>query len=549
MLKSFSKFIKKLNIKSGHLITLLTLYFGIILNLSLWRFVLSHIELNFGGILFLSSFVLLILSLLYIVFSLIVLPYITKPLVSTLLLISGGVNFLMFRFGAYIDVDMLRNTFETTAREASDFFTVSFILVFILTGILPALLLIFSNIKYDSLRKEVKRRSVFSIVFLLLAVILSLFVYKDYASFMRNNREFRKLVNPGNYIYAAFRYVESIYTVEKQLVHIDEEAVHAPYKDDLVTVIIFIVGETARAKSFSLYGYEQETNPLLAKQDIIAFQEVGACGTSTAISVPCMFSDKTRKDFKVGEAKYTENLIDLAKQSGYDIIWLENDDGCKGVCERVYTENMKETGNQEYCDERYCKDEVLIYDLEDRLKKIKKDTFLILHTMGSHGPSYYRRYPDEFKKFTPTCDTADIQKCSKEEIVNTYDNTIAYTDYIISSTIDTLNKFPFESGVMYVSDHGESLGENNLYLHSLPYQIAPKEQLQVPMILWMSENMKTWDYIDYDCVKKEAGTKVYSHDNIFHSIIGLLEIKSKLYDKNYDIFSPCRTKELIEYSE
>ncbi|MDR1284948.1 MAG: phosphoethanolamine--lipid A transferase [Campylobacteraceae bacterium] len=549
MLTGFSKFIKKLNIKSAHLIILLTLYFGIILNLSLWRFVLNHIELNFSGILFLSSFILLVLSLLYIVFNIIVLPYIAKPLITILLLISGGTNFLMFRFGAYIDVDMLRNTFETTAREASDFFTIPFVLVFALTGVLPALLLIFSNIKYDSLQKEIKRRSIFSIAFLLLSVILSLFVYKDYASFMRNNREFRKLVNPSNYIYATFRYIESIYKVEKQLVHIDEEAVHTPYKDDLVTVIIFIVGETARAKNFSLYGYEKETNPLLVKQDIIAFKEVGACGTSTAVSVPCMFSDKTRKDFNVGEAKYTENLIDLAKQSGYDIIWLENDDGCKGVCERVYTENMKETGNQKYCDDRYCKDEVLIYDLEDRLKKIKKDTFLILHTMGSHGPSYYRRYPDEFKKFTPTCDTADIQKCSQEEIVNTYDNTIAYTDYIISSTIDTLSKFPFESGVMYVSDHGESLGENNLYLHSLPYTIAPKEQLQVPMILWMSENMKMWDYIDYDCVKKEAETKVYSHDNIFHSIIGLLEIKSKLYDKNYDIFSSCRTKELIGYTE
>jgi lipid A ethanolaminephosphotransferase len=537
----------KLNIKSEYLIISLTLYFGVIFNLSLWRFVLNYIEFNFSGILFLSSSMLLILSLLYTIFSLIVLPYITKPLVSVLLLISSGINFLMLRFGVYIDVDMLRNTFETTAREASDFFTIPFILVFTLTGILPALLLIFSNIKYSSLWNEVKRRVVLSAAFLLAAAILGLFIYKDYASFMRNNREFRKLVNPGNYIYAAFRYIESMRRVEKQLIHIDEEAVHALYREDLITVVIFIVGETARAKNFSLYGYEKETNPLLAKQDIIVFKEVWACGTSTAISVPCMFSDKTRKDFKTGEAKYTENLIDLAKQSGYEVIWLENDDGCKGVCERVYTEDMRKTGDQKYCDVSYCKDEVLIHDLEDRLKKIKKDTFLILHTMGSHGPSYYKRYPGEFKKFTPTCDTADIQKCSKEAVINTYDNTIVYTDYIISSTIAALNKFPFNGGVFYVSDHGESLGENNLYLHSLPYKIAPKEQLRVPMILWMSENMKTWESIDYGCLKKEAETKVYSHDNIFHSIIALLEIKSKLYDKNHDIFSSCR-KELPGYT-
>ncbi|MGB2579470.1 lipid A ethanolaminephosphotransferase [Elusimicrobium simillimum] len=549
MLKIFKKLKQKLNVKSSHLIIITALYFGLVLNLSLWRFVLQHIEINLGGILFFSSFALLIFSLLYIIFSIIVVPYIAKPLIMALLLISSSTNFLMFRFGAFIDVDMLRNTFETTAREASDFFTLPFIITFVITGLLPALLLVFTNIKYNSLYKEVKFRAISGAVLLLISVIFGVFVYKDYASFARNNREFRKLVNPSNYIYATFRYAQSLYQVEKALVRIDEDAALAPYEDDLITVVVFIVGETARAKNFSLYGYKKETNPMLAKRDIIAFKEVGACGTSTAVSVPCMFSDKTRKDFSVGEAKYTENLVDLAMQSGYDVIWLENDDGCKGVCQRVYTEDMRNPGNPKYCDGRYCKDEVLIHDLEDRLKKIKKDTFIILHTMGSHGPTYHKRYPDEFKKFTPTCDSADIQKCSKEAVINTYDNTILYTDYIISSTIDIMDKFPFEGGVLYVSDHGESLGENNIYLHSLPYKIAPKEQLQVPMVLWMSENMKKWDYIDYDCLKKEARQNTYSHDNIFHSIIGLLEIKSKLYDKNMDAFSSCRTKELPGYTK
>jgi lipid A ethanolaminephosphotransferase len=170
--------------------------------------------------------------------------------------------------------------------------------------------------------------------------------------------------------------------------------------------------------------------------------------------------------------------------------------------------------------------------------------------MGSHGPAYFKRYTEEFKKFTPTCDTADIQTCAKEQIINTYDNTILYTDYILSSIIDAAKKSSdYKIGVLYVSDHGESLGENNIYLHGFPYKLAPKEQKQIPMILWMSESMKKYSYIDYDCLKKEAFAKHYSHDNLFHSLIGLLEIKSKVYDKNEDLFNTCRTKELPGYAK
>lgn len=165
--------------------------------------------------------------------------------------------------------------------------------------------------------------------------------------------------------------------------------------------------------------------------------------------------------------------------------------------------------------------------------------------MGSHGPTYYNRYPKEFQKFTPTCDTADIQNCTSEQIVNTYDNTILYTDYIVSSAIDILKKYPqFEAGLVYVSDHGESLGENNVYLHGMPYAIAPDEQTQIPMLMWMSENMKKWDYVDYACLKNKAANTVYSHDNLFHSILGLLEVKSTAYQKKFDLFDGCRTKPL-----
>lgn len=168
----------------------------------------------------------------------------------------------------------------------------------------------------------------------------------------------------------------------------------------------------------------------------------------------------------------------------------------------------------------------------------------MLHTMGSRGPTYYNRYPDEFKKFTPTCDTADIQNCSQESIVNTYNNTILYTDYIVSLAIDILKKFTqYESALIYVSDHGESLGENNIYLHGLPYNIAPVKQTQVPMLVWMSKTMQKLDFINYDCLKKKAKNGTFSHDNLFSSILGLLEVDSKIYRSEMDIFKECRTKQ------
>ena len=201
--------------------------------------------------------------------------------------------------------------------------------------------------------------------------------------------------------------------------------------------------------------------------------------------------------------------------------------------------------NKQFCDGKYCQDELLLEGLEEFLTNLKGHAFIVLHTIGSHGPTYYRRYPDEFKQFTPTCDTEEIQTCTKEQIVNTYDNTILYTDHILSSIIDILKKFPaYETGLLYVSDHGESLGENGIYLHSLPYWIAPKEQTSVPMVVWMSEVMKNSSHIDYDCLKKKAMVGNFSHDHLSHSLLSLMEVDSKWYDKKLDIFDSCRTSPL-----
>jgi lipid A ethanolaminephosphotransferase len=449
----------------------------------------------------------------------------------------------MCNLGVYIDSDMIRNTFETNVREALDFLTFSGFLWVLTTGIIPAVLVIFAKIQYKSFLKEFLKRIACIVAMIVIGVGFFPLVYKQYVSFMRNNREIRKLLNTFNYSYSTFRYFQKQTLANREFKKLDENAIITPSKYKRLTILMFIVGETARAKNFSLYGYERETNPLLKRQNIVAFYDAESCGTATALSVPCMFSHLQRTDFDVVDAKYTENLIDIIKTAGYDVLWRENDDGCKGVCDRALVENMVKINNSKYCNGEYCLDEVLLDGLDEKLKNIQDNTVIFLHTMGSHGPTYYNRYPDEFKKFGPTCDTKDIQTCEREQIINTYDNTILYTDHIISSVIDILKKYPqYKSGLIYASDHGESLGENNVYLHGFPYKIAPKEQKHIPMIFWMNDTMKGLDYIDYDCLIEKAKTESYTHDNLFHSVISLLRIKTHLYNQKFDIFKNCRTE-------
>ena len=543
--KIFSAFREKLTIKSARLILLISFYFTFVLNLSFWRYIWVHLPVtNLKLGLFAFTFVCIIFILYHLIFSLLFIPKIGKPMTAFFLVVSASTNYLMWKYGLYIDVVMVRNLFETTAREASDFFTLSGIFWVVLMGIVPAVLLLMTKVIYDAPKKEIRRRLVIGAVSIVLVVAFLGISFKQYASFGRNNRQIRQLLNSVNYTYSTIKYIKAKCTANRIFKKLDENARLAPYEDPYKTVVILVVGEAARAKNFSLNGYHRKTNPRLEKEDIIYYANVTSCGTSTAVSIPCMFSHLDRKDVDADDVKYMDNLMDIIQRGGYEVIWLENDDGCKGACNRVPTEHMLYLKDPKYCGEGFCRDDIMIDGLEERLKKIKRNTVIVLHTMGSHGPAYYQRYTDAYRVFEPTCDTADIQSCSKESIQNTYDNTILYTDHIIASVIDILKKFPnFESGMMYLSDHGESLGEGGIYLHGLPYAIAPDEQTDIPMIVWMSENMKKYDYLDYDCLKKQAAENAYSHDNFFHSMIGWLEIKSELYKKDKDIFSTCRTKE------
>jgi lipid A ethanolaminephosphotransferase len=272
------------------------------------------------------------------------------------------------------------------------------------------------------------------------------------------------------------------------------------------TVTIIVVGETARAMNFSLNGYERDTNPRLSKQDgLINFTQVQSCGTATAVSLPCVFSGFTREDYSEGKARSQEGLLDVISYAGIDVLWRNNNSGCKGVCDRVYYEDLSlPKPGDPFCNTEECYDERLLQGLPGVIRNAKRDIVIVLHQKGSHGPAYRNRYPAEFQRFGPVCTTNEVGKCSRESIVAAYDNTIAYTDYFLSKTIDLLRTAGAEDNVdtamLYFSDHGESLGEKNMYLHGAPYVMSPEEQRHVPMMLWFDDGYSERFDIKRECL-------------------------------------------------
>jgi lipid A ethanolaminephosphotransferase len=171
-------------------------------------------------------------------------------------------------------------------------------------------------------------------------------------------------------------------------------------------------------------------------------------------------------------------------------------------------------------------DEILFAGLKEVIEASDKDKVLIIiHTGTSHGPTYNKKYPAEFEVFTPVCNTVEMSKADPVELMNAYDNTIVYTDYLVHQAIEALRSVPQRRGcVMFVSDHGESLGENNLYMHGVPMSMAPKEQIEIPFIVWTTDNSAIKDL-----------EKVGQY-HVFHSILDFLGIESPVFNEELNIF-------------
>ncbi|QIR28303.1 phosphoethanolamine transferase EptA [Kluyvera genomosp. 3] len=468
-----------------------------------------------------------------------------KLLVTLFILLSASAQYFMKNYGVIIDRSMITNIFDTTPAESYALLSGQMIVVLGLTALLFIALAWWIKIKpAENLWRGVLMRVGTVLVSALLIVLVAGLFYKDYASLFRNNKELVKSLNPSNSIVA----LNSWYFHHKMdnlpLVKIGEDAQqkaimkNGPRKN----LTIIVLGETSRAANFSLGGYDRDTNPLLAKDNVVYFPKTTSCGTATAVSVPCMFSNMPRARYDESLAHHQEGLLDIIQRAGIQVLWNDNDGGCKGACDRVPHQDMTAMKLPGQCIDGECYDDVLFHDLEKTIDSMQGDGVIVLHTIGSHGPTYYNRYPPQFRRFTPTCDTSEIQSCSQEQLKNTYDNTILYIDYIVDKAIKLLQskQDKFTTSLVYLSDHGESLGENGVYLHGLPYSIAPETQKHVPMLLWLSDDYQKRYGVNYDCLQKQAKENDYSQDNLFSTVLGMTGVETKEYHAADDILATCK---------
>ena len=524
-------------ISNFKLIILATIFLVLVDNFAFFKNVIATYPVTPGNIIFLLSLVIFLILITVIFFTLICFRYTTKPFLITVLVISSIASYFMNTYNIVIDDTMIQNIIET-----DDLLTVKLFLYLFFAGILPSIIIYKVKIKYKPVIRELFFKLKVVIVALLI-IIITVFSLSDfYSSFFRVHQKIRRYTNPLTYIYYVSRYITENPHKDKVPVNPIGSDAKTTSTDTDRELIILVVGEAARADRFSLNGYKKETNPLLKKEDIINFPDMHSCGTSTAVSVPCMFSIFTREEYSDSKAKSTYNILDVLQKAGVNILWRENNSDSKGVALRVPYEYYRTPETNTICDIE-CRDEGMLVGLQEYIDSKKTgDILIVLHQRGNHGPLYYKRYPESFEKFKPACKSNELEKCTGEELDNAYDNAILYTDYFLSKVIALLKQNPkFETAMFYLSDHGESLGENNLYLHGMPYFLAPETQTHIPAIMWFGNNFK----IDRKSLKKIA-TEPFSQDSLFHTLLGLMEVETNLYDKNLDILKHAVNPESVE---
>ncbi len=480
-----------------------------------------------------------------IVFSILNIPLIRKPLLVLLTLGCAAATWFMFTYGAVIDQNMMVNVFETNSQEAAALVTPQLVVWLVVAGLLPASLLAMIRIRPGKWWHTLLIRLAAMLASAVVIVLVAAVFYKDYASLFRNNKGIVKMVTPANYVSAIAKYSKARWFAGDQtLIRLGEDARKGPVllAQQKKTVLVLVVGEASRAENYSLNGYDRETNPELKKQNVINFPQASSCGTETAVSVPCMFSGMPRKKYDADLAHHQEGMMDVLGHAGVNLLWRDNDGGCKGACNRIPHTDMTQWKLQQFCKDNSCIDDVNLWRLDDMLDGVKQDTVLVIHLMGSHGPAYYQRYPAQYRHFTPTCDTNEIQDCTHQALMNTYDNTILYTDSVVSKTIDALKarQSTLNTALVYLSDHGESLGENGLYLHGTPYMLAPEQQTHIPFIFWLSKDYQQNFGVDAQCLRDQAAKEAVSQDNLFSTVLGMMNIRTAVYQPQMDLLTHCR---------
>ncbi|MBA6391290.1 phosphoethanolamine--lipid A transferase [Colwellia sp. BRX10-3] len=547
-MKKIIFYFKDLTITTNQLLFFTSCYIALVLNLPFLTKATKVITaLDNYNALFLMSLPIFLLSLTIIIQGLFSFRWLTKPLLITTVIISSLIFYGTITYGIVFDYGMVQNTIETDSAEALSYVNLPGTLFFIFFGVLPSFIIYKVKLTYKPFFKELLSRiKVITFSFGVALLIASIF-YSNYASVGRNNKDLLGYITPYKMLDASYKFVRNHYFYPPLKFKVLDTAPSIMRDSSRKHVRVMVLGETARAQSFSLNGYTKPTNQYTEKQGVISFSNMSSCGTATAVSVPCMFSRLSKDNYSKRTATAQQNAIDLIHLAGADVLWISNNNGsCKGVCTRVKTIQVDTDKSNPLCDGEYCYDEALLIPLKVKLNTLShENTLIVLHMIGSHGPTYFKRYPKDKSLFTPDCQRSDIQNCSQEQLINTYDNTIAYTDLVLSKIINELStldkKDNIESSLLYISDHGESLGERGVYLHGLPYAFAPDEQTHVPMLYW-SDSVQT-DF-NTKCLSALSKSPI-SHDNVFDTLLSIMSVKTKAYHIESDPFIDCKSEHAI----
>lgn len=465
-----------------------------------------------------------------------------KPWLIALLLMSASANVLTVDFGAVADRHAIASVFETDQREAGEMMSAWVLTRIFLLGVLPALFVVLARLEWQPFRQELRARwkpLLLVVAPITLAITLA---GQQVIPFVRNHPEARYLTLPFSVLSAIRGHLRHTFktTPPHQVIGEDARLLHPANAGDKPRVLVVVVGESARSESFAFDGYARDTNPALAKLPVVFFGRVQSCGTNTATSLPCMFSDLGRKDYDQHIANHRDNALDLLQRAGWQVEWFDNNTGSKKVASRVAESGWQSRPDPRWCGANGCHDGLLQHYLAERIGRIERDTVIVLHMLGSHGPAYYERYPQDLARFLPECRSTQLQSCSREAILNSYDNTIAYTDHVLAAMIQILDGSPgIDAALLYISDHGESTGEKGLYLHGAPYAFAPEQQTRVPMIAWASPRYAARIGLDMQCLKAKRNGQ-YAHDHFFDTLLGLADVSSNAQHAALDISHDCR---------
>ena len=489
---------------------------------------------------------LMIASLLVALLSLLAWRWTLKPAILVLLLATAVGAHFMLSYHIVIDSTMVVNVLQTDQRESAALLGWGFLGSLLWGALIPGWVV--WRVRTDTRpwpRQALRNLGMTAGALALFAGVV-LASFQPLASTMRNHKHLRYLLNPLNTLYAVGDVAaQPLRRPPGPVQPLGTDARLAASTSTKPALLVLVLGETARAANFGLNGYERPTTPELAREDVVSFREAFSCGTSTASSVPCMFSNLGRAGFD-GRQRDSENLLDVLQHAGLAVLWIDNQAGCKGVCERVPNVSTSSAKDPQLCGtDGECLDAILLKDIDARVNALPAErrargVVLVMHQMGSHGPAYSRRSPREYKRFTPECASINLQECSREQVVNAYDNSIAYTDHVLASAIGWLKQRQdqYDTAMVYLSDHGESLGENNLYLHGMPYSLAPDVQKRVPWITWLSPGFARRTGLATECLRGRVDAPV-SHDNYFHSVLGLMQVQTSVYQRGLDAYAPC----------